>query len=149
MTSTGKVEFTISPGLLRRLASKDEEKKAPSAPLRPPPLPSRSVSRLPRSAMDAIRKDLELRNALVGANKVGDLLLKREEAEVDKVNAYAQEMIDQGYQVRERPVPCEAEREACSKCYEGGDVFGCRGAVDAYAKCAGEAWRVAQMETSS
>lgn len=140
-----KVNFNIDPGLLRGLSGKEEEKSSKQKKRASPVLQSHGhhgLTRVQKAAMDAVRKDAELRYSLACANKVGDLLLKREAEEVPKVNAFAEDLLKE-YRHPTKPVPCEAEREACEKCYGAGDVLKCASMVDAYGRCAQEAWRKA------
>lgn len=147
-----KVNFNIDPGLVRGLSGKEEEQQGVKQKKRGPPMLQSAghhgITRVHKAAMDAVRKDAELRYSLACANTIGSLLLKREADEVPKVNAFAEDLLKE-YQHASKPVPCEVEREACEKCYGAGDVLKCASMVDAYGKCAQEAWRKAYAPGSS
>ena len=84
-----------------------------------------------------------LENALVRSTQVGQLLLKNERDELDRVRDFASEMHANSYAMKGRDVPCAAEREACRLCYETNksDTLRCGNEVAAYDMCAREAQR--------
>ena len=84
-----------------------------------------------------------LENALVRSTQVGQLLLKNERDELDRVRDFASEMHANSYAMKGRDVPCATEREACRLCYETNksDTLRCGNEVAAYDMCAREAQR--------
>ena len=84
-----------------------------------------------------------LENALVRSTQVGQLLLKNERDELDRVRDFASELHANSYAMKGRDVPCAAEREACRLCYETNksDTLRCGNEVAAYDMCAREAQR--------
>ena len=58
-----------------------------------------------------------LENALVRSTQVGQLLLKNERDELDRVRDFASRCAN-SYAMKGRGVPCATEREACRLCYE-------------------------------
>ena len=84
-----------------------------------------------------------LDNALAKSTHIGQLLLKNEADELDRVREYASQLHADSYAVRARETPCAAEREACRLCYETNrsDTLRCGNEVAAYDACAREAQR--------
>ena len=80
-----------------------------------------------------------LDHALARSLRVGELLLKNEEAELDRAREYASEAQAGAYLMRHvKAAPCVAEREACRVCYETNaeDTLRCGHEVAAYDACA-------------
>ena len=99
---------------------------------------------MPHQANDAAIV-AEARSALPGIDsalgkslRVGELLLKNESEELAKVREWASETHAKTYAIKPRAVPCGAERDACTGCYEAhaSDPLKCAGEVAAYEKCA-------------
>ena len=79
-----------------------------------------------------------LDDALARSLRVGELLLKNEQAELDKVREYASRAQATTHEFRRGETPCGEEREACRKCYEenAADTLRCGAEVAAYDACA-------------
>ena len=79
-----------------------------------------------------------LDDALARSLRVGELLLKNEEAELVRAREYASEAQAGAYLMRRTDVPCVEEREACRTCYEtnAADTLRCGAEVAAYDACA-------------
>eukprot|EP00898_Chlorokybus_atmophyticus_P000395 jgi/Chlat1/1356/Chrsp119S01788 len=92
----------------------------------------------------------EVQQALAHSARVGDLLLKREEEELAKVDTFAKELHEKEYVAPMRPTPCEAERETCVKCYKEHpeDPLRCGAAVKAFSACARKAQQAFVQEAS-
>ena len=78
-----------------------------------------------------------LDHALARSLRVGELLLKNEEAELQMTAARARKA---AHLVHVKAAPCVAEREACRVCYETNaeDTLRCGHEVAAYGACAPE-----------
>eukprot|EP01025_Chloroclados_australasicus_P063452 TRINITY_DN8398_c0_g1_i1.p3 TRINITY_DN8398_c0_g1~~TRINITY_DN8398_c0_g1_i1.p3 ORF type:complete len:155 (-),score=8.38 TRINITY_DN8398_c0_g1_i1:158-622(-) len=137
------VSVTINPDLMRQLREEngfDTSTTEPSTTghTRAPNqgVPSYFSQLDPETAM-FIRRHREVQSALSTSRKVGNLLLKHEEAELAKVRAQAAALLStKSTQGPKRC--CAAEREACTACYAQfpGDELQCTGAVAAYEACA-------------
>lgn len=93
--------------------------------------------------------DARISRALVATKRVGDLLLRQEEAEAKQVKQLAEELVRSEHVVPSRPVPCTAERDACVGCYQhnAADPLKCAQQVKAYSTCATAAFmRVAKTK---
>ena len=79
-----------------------------------------------------------LDHALARSLRVGELLLKNEEAELALTRERASEMQSRHHLVHVKAAPCVAEREACRVCYEtnADDTLRCGHEVAAYDACA-------------
>ena len=79
-----------------------------------------------------------LDDALARSLRAGELLLKNEQAELEKVREYASQAQATTHAFRRGETPCGEEREACRKCYEenAADTLRCGAEVAAYDACA-------------
>jgi hypothetical protein len=79
-----------------------------------------------------------LDHAIARSFRVGELLLKNEQAELAAVRERASEAQSRHQMMRARNTPCVAEREACRVCYETNaeDTLRCGNEVAAYDACA-------------
>ncbi|KIZ06621.1 hypothetical protein MNEG_1323 [Monoraphidium neglectum] len=137
-------QIQISIKLLEKLAGiKREEPQQQRRPQRGPQ--GAGLGRLPLTPPDmtAFSLDPELRGALAASRRVGSLLLKAEEQEMEKVAAAADDLIRREYSTPAREVPCQRERDACINCYQHHkqDAWACAEMVDAYASCASAAYQ--------
>lgn len=82
-----------------------------------------------------------LQRALERSTRVGDLLLAREDEELEQINALAEEMINKEYSAPSRARPCQGEASACLQCYEANpeNPTACAETVQAYSTCARQA----------
>lgn len=82
-----------------------------------------------------------LSRALERSQRIGDLLVQREEAELQQVSALAEELIQREYSAPSREQPCRLQAGACLECYQqrADDITQCDAAVAAYAACARQA----------
>lgn len=92
------------------------------------------------SSSDDIRIEngSQLQKALSRSRRVGDMLLAREDEELQKIESLAQELIEREQPMASGEAPCQAESEACLKCYlENSDnPTVCSEAVQRYSQCA-------------
>ena len=119
---------------------------APTAPVAPPAgLPIRALVSPSHAAMRDAAAVADYRpmfpgldDALARSLRVGELLLKNEQAELDKVREYASRAQATTHEFRRGETPCGEEREACRKCYEenAADTLRCGAEVAAYDACA-------------
>ena len=119
---------------------------APTAPVGPPagfPIralvsPSRAATRDAAAVADYRPMFPGLDDALARSLRVGELLLKNEQAELEKVREYASQAQATTHAFRRGETPCGEEREACRKCYEenAADTLRCGAEVAAYDACA-------------
>lgn len=80
-----------------------------------------------------------LRSSLLAQARVGELLLKHEEAELHRVTEASQELLAREEDaVAIAPLPCGAEAEACRSCYAAcsGEPLACAEHVRAFVQCA-------------
>jgi len=131
----------ISKGLLYKLAGvkdpnkqqKQQQVPQPSAPpqLKLPPLLRGELSH-------PFLADKESRQLLAQSKRVGGLLLKQEEQELQQIEQHAQELLDQQHKNPVRPEPCQGEKLACLTCYQehAKDPLACAGLVQQYSACA-------------
>ena len=105
----------------------------------PPPFPLGGANLRDAAALAEYRPMFPgLDDALARSLRVGELLLKNEEAELDRAREYASEAQAGAYLMRRTDVPCVEEREACRTCYEtnAADTLRCGAEVAAYDACA-------------
>ena len=88
-----------------------------------------------------IRRNESIQRALERSQRVGNLLLTREEEELARIDDLAEEMIQREYSTPSRERPCQGEASACLQCYEthADDPTACADVVDVYSKCARQA----------
>lgn len=114
--------------------------------VRPPPaaLPSAEAE-----AAALARQDRGLAQAVERSRRVGSLLLKREDEELAKVGALAEELLAKEYQAPSRPLPCQEQAAECLRCYteHTSDTLLCADAVRAYSDCSRQAF-AAVMQTA-
>lgn len=91
---------------------------------------------------DIIRREDILRS-LQRSQRIGELLLTREKEELEKINAFAEELIEREFTSPSKERPCQKEAAACLACYQSSsdDVMQCAEAVAAYSRCARSAMR--------
>ncbi|KAG7666893.1 hypothetical protein Ndes2526B_g04619 [Nannochloris sp. 'desiccata'] len=88
-----------------------------------------------------IRRSELLRRALERSHRVGDLLLAREDEELEQIDQLAEEIIKKENSQPSRARPCQSEAAACLQCYKlnSENPTVCESAVNAYSTCAREA----------
>jgi hypothetical protein len=123
------------------LRSGSSSSLVPRGPQRALPNPASSLDAA--LIAEASQSHPGLDNALAKSTHIGQLLLKNEADELDRVREYASQLHADSYAVRARETPCGAEREACRLCYETNkrDTLRCGNEVAAYDACAREAQR--------
>ncbi|GAX83420.1 hypothetical protein CEUSTIGMA_g10845.t1 [Chlamydomonas eustigma] len=124
------VEFTV--GVLEKLAGIKVASKNP-IPKQSQPQVGHHVN---SEAAALAKLDPLLLRALQASNKVGDLLLKQEETESQKIKELSQELLlKHSYAVS--PVPCEVQRAAVVDCYKVNkeNPLKCAAMVQSYADC--------------
>lgn len=90
-----------------------------------------------------IAKNKILSKALQTSKHVNDLLLAREEEEMEKIDKLSRDILEKEavkYDLdveHEEKAPCEAYEERVLRCYleHAGDPFKCRSVVEEYAEC--------------
>jgi hypothetical protein len=91
------------------------------------------------SAVDEFRQMFPgLDSALARSLRVGEMLLKNEQAELDVVREKASEVQSRHHLMHRTDTPCVNEREACRLCYttNAEDTLRCGAEVAAYDLCA-------------
>ena len=85
-----------------------------------------------------IRRSELLQRALERSQRVGDLLLAREDEEIRKIEALAEELISREYSAPHSVRPCQNEASACLSCYSSNpdNPTVCADVVEAYSTCA-------------
>ena len=123
------------------LRSGSSSSLVPRGPQRALPNPASSLDAA--LIAEASQSHPGLDNALAKSTHIGQLLLKNEADELDRVREYASQLHADSYAMRARETPCAAEREACRLCYETNrsDTLRCGNEVAAYDACAREAQR--------
>jgi hypothetical protein len=88
-----------------------------------------------------IRRSELLQRALERSHRLGDMLLAREDEELEQINQLAEEIIRKEYSSPSQERPCQSEAAACLQCYEinSENPTACEDAVNAYSMCAREA----------
>ena len=88
-----------------------------------------------------IRHSELLQRALERSHRVGDMLLAREDEEIQQIDQLAEEIINKEYKSPSRDRPCQSEAAACLQCYEANseNPTVCEDVVYAYSSCAREA----------
>ena len=126
------VTISVSRGLLEQLSGAkkptDEDKKKQTSPR-----PKRD-----RETLAHVKENEKIRAALVRSRKFNKLLLKREDEELKKVDALAQELVQhKAMQLPSRDA-CHEQREAVEACCQAHPMgLGeCGSLIDAYATCA-------------
>lgn len=146
------VTFTV--GLLEKLSGM----KKPQPPKRQQPQrPTGHVSlplppRLPVSpdAARLIAQDQQLSRQLQATREVAGLLVKQEEAEVAKMKSLATDLTRQ-YSVETKPLPCQAEAQACKACFveHPKEAWRCSDAAEAYRLCSVRAFNAGSNTATS
>jgi len=98
-------------------------------------------SQVDQDAAMTIRRSELLKRALERSRRVGDMLLAREDEELEQIDQLAEEIIKKEYRSPSRERPCQSEAAACLQCYEmnSENPTVCETAVNAYSSCAREA----------
>lgn len=132
------VEITV--GVLEKIAGL----KKPSAKKPAPHLPQQQQlfnAGVSPEVVTLAKADAQLSKALQSSRRVGNLLLKQETQEVEKVKQLSEELLRK-HSFPVKPVPCDAERAAAVSCYKENpeDTLKCAAQVQAYSACAGAAF---------
>ena len=103
------------------------------------------------AALRAAREERALAATLESSRRVGNLLLKHEAEELDRIENLAQELLAREYAVPHHPPPCQQAADDCVRCYaeHPGEPLACAAAVEAYGACAKRAWQEALQRTGS
>lgn len=143
VTSQYRSVVRVSPDLLLQLAGQEPsaDRGAPDGFSRIQPLSE--AEKQQAAVEEALRSSRVADSALQHSRRVGDLLLKNEDEEVQRVTQYAEELLDHEYRAPMKPTPCEQARQQCLACYtqHPQDVLKCGEAVEAYKACADQAFR--------
>ncbi len=101
----------------------------------------RPPSQVDQDVALTIRRSELLQRALERSHRVGDILLARENEELEQIDQLAEEIINKEYSSPSRERPCQSEAAACLQCYElnSENPTACEAAVNAYSLCAREA----------
>ncbi|KAK9863453.1 hypothetical protein WJX84_012093 [Apatococcus fuscideae] len=92
---------------------------------------------LPVAHMQEEEPDEHIQHALERSRRVGQLLLRREQDELETVKQYADDLIQNEYRLPQNEAPCSQQRDGCLQCYQDHeqDCWRCKPEVDAYTAC--------------
>lgn len=134
----------INVGLLDKLAAKNR----PAQPTPTPMLPhkafgerQRAPSALAQEQGSLAAAEAELQQLYNRSKQVGDLLLKNEEEELQKLGETAFKLVSK-YKKSVKVKPCQEEESACTDCFKAhgsGALLACKEHLDAYLRCSGKA----------
>ena len=131
LTRMESVTIKISKGLAEQLAGVPKERGAKDKRSQAP------RSKENQETLAFLKESEEIRGALRRSRKVGKLLLKREDEELEKINAQADELGQLPTMKDPSSDACRLDREAVAACCEqhADGVLGCVSLIDAYAAC--------------
>ena len=115
--------------------------RAPGLSLLPRPSVSRSQRATPGNTGSGPQSESQLDKALQRSERIGDMLLAREDEELEKIQSLAEELIQREQNIPSGGNPCQAEADKCLQCYKehSDNPVACSDVVNAYSKFAGEA----------
>jgi hypothetical protein len=104
-------------------------------------LQSLPAFRPPPSQPDTAQQDGQVARALERSRRIGDMLLAREEEELQKIQSLAEELINRELRIPSNGRPCEDKAAGCLRCYQehAENPLACAEFVEAYRLCANQA----------
>lgn len=135
----------VTQGLLEQLEGKPRAARAPPAAPTASSLAIRPREDVEAAARAAAQQDAALARALERSRRVGGMLLKAKDEELQRIGQLADELLAREFAAPQRPRPCQAEADACVRCYadNAADPLACGPSVEAYSACAKAAWQEA------